>query len=170
MGAPAKERSRLARWLKRGVIVAVVVFVAIQFVPYGWWHENPPVVQEAPWPSSGAADIARTSCYSCHSNETDWPAYSYVAPMSWLVRRDVEAGRDELNFSRWDEDDGEADDAAEAVADGSMPPDRYTLVHPDARLTEDEEQLLIAALEAMDAERGNGDDDNSGPGGGGDDD
>jgi hypothetical protein len=87
-----------------------------------------------------------------------------VAPFSWLVTRDVEQGRDELNFSTWDSDDGEADDAAEAVADGSMPPRRYVLVHPDAALSEQERQVLVAALEAMDRARGG--DDRSGPGGG----
>jgi Haem-binding domain len=63
------------------------------------------------------------------------------------------AGRDELNFSTWDSDDGGADDAAEAVADGSMPPRRYVLVHPDAALSEEERQVLVAALEAMDRQR-----------------
>ena len=60
---------------------------------HGWPHPNPPVVEDAPWPDAESAAIARASCYSCHSNETDWPAYSYVAPFSWLVRRDVDAGR-----------------------------------------------------------------------------
>ena len=59
-------------------------------------------------------------------------AYSYVAPMSWLVRSDVEDGRDELNFSDWDEDGDEADDAVEMVAAGSMPPGQYTLIHRGA--------------------------------------
>jgi Haem-binding domain len=76
-----------------------------------------------------------------------------VAPFSWLLTRDVDQGRDELNFSTWDEDDGEADDAAEAVADGSMPPRRYVLVDPDAALSEEERQVLVAALEAMDRQR-----------------
>ena len=58
---------------------------------------------DAPWPDAESAALARDACYSCHSNETDWPLYSYVAPMSWLVRADVESGRDELNFSDWDE-------------------------------------------------------------------
>jgi hypothetical protein len=93
------------------------------------------------------------------------PPQSFVAPFSWLVTRDVEQGRDELNFSTWDDDDGEADDAAEAVADGSMPPRRYVLVHPDAALSEEERQVLVAALEAMDRARGGGGD-RSGPGGG----
>jgi hypothetical protein len=64
--------------------------------------------------------------------------------------RDVEQGRDELTFSTWDEDDGEDDDAAEAVAEGSMPPRRYVLVPPDAALDEAERQVLVDALEAMD--------------------
>ena len=94
-------------------------------------------------------------------------APSYVTPFSWLVTRDVEQGRGELNFSTWDEDDGGADDAADAVAEGSMPPRRYVLVHPDAALGEAERQVLVDALEAMDQARGGGDGDNSGPGGGG---
>ena len=146
--------------------------MAIQFVPYGWHHSNPPVVQDAPWPNAESESIARESCYSCHSNETDWPFYSYVAPMSWLVRRDVERGRDELNFSRWDRDSGEADDAADAVRNGEMPLSQYTLIHRGAELTDDEVTVLIAALEAMDDEGNGGGDDNSGPDGGdgGDDD
>jgi hypothetical protein len=87
-----------------------------------------------------------------------------VAPFSWLLTRDVEQGRDKLNFSTWDEDDGEADDAADAVADGSMPPRRYVLVHPDAALSGAERQVLVDALEAMDRARGGGG--RSGPGGG----
>ena len=95
------------------------------------------------------------------------PPQSFVAPFFWLLTRDVEQGRAELNFSTWDEDDGEADGAAEAVAEGSMPPRRYLLVHPDAALSDAERQVLVDALEAIDrARRG----DRSGPGGGGDED
>ena len=140
----------MTRWLRRAAIGGAVGFAAIQFVPYGWWHSNPPVAADAPWPSAQAERIARSSCYACHSNETDWPLYSYVAPMSWLVRRDVEEGRHELNFSRWDDDENEADDdAAETVIDGSMPPRRYTLAHPGASLSEEEKRILIEALQAM---------------------
>jgi hypothetical protein len=137
---------RVARW-PLGVVA--VAFVAVQFVPYGWWHENPRVVQDAPWPSDESRRIARESCYSCHSNETDWPLYSYVAPMSWLVRSDVEEGRDELNFSDWGEFADEADDAVEVVLSGEMPPGRYTMIHRDATLGEDEADALIEALLQM---------------------
>jgi hypothetical protein len=98
-----------------------------------------------------------------------WPPQSHVAPFSWLLTRDVEQGRAELNFSTWDSDDGEADDGAEAVAEGSMPPRRYLLAHPDANLSDAERQVLVDALEAMDRARrggGGGGGDRSGPGGG----
>jgi hypothetical protein len=99
-----------------------------------------------------------------------WPLQSWVAPFSWMTARDVEQGRDKLNFSTWDQDDGEADDAADAVADATMPPRRYVLAHPDAALSDAERQILVDALEAMDRARGGGDsdggEDRSGPGGG----
>jgi len=121
----------------------------IQLVPYGWHKTNPEVTAEAPWPDAEAEAIARESCYSCHSNETDWPAYSHVAPMSWLVRRDVDRGRAALNFSEWGEG-SEPDDAADEVEDGTMPPSQYTVVHRGAALSEEEAQVLVAALEQMD--------------------
>lgn len=123
------------------------LFVLLQLVPYGWQHSNPPVVADAPWPDAASAQIARTSCYACHSNETDWPIYSYVAPMSWLVRADVDDGRHELNFSDWD--DGDADDAIEAILDGEMPLGRYTMIHRDAALTGAERDALVGALRRM---------------------
>jgi hypothetical protein len=138
------------------------VFLALQAVPYGWHHPNPPVGAEPPWPSDRSRQLAETSCSACHSNETDWPPYAYVAPMSWLVRKDVEDGRHELNFSQWDER-GDAGDAADAVADGSMPPGRYTLMRPSARLSDAERSELAAAFDAMDQ----ADDGDEGPAGGG---
>lgn len=140
------ERRRLWRVVRWPLLVTGVVFVAIQFAPYGWGHPNPPVRADAPWPSEESERIARESCYGCHSNETDWPAYSYVAPMSWLVRSDVERGRDELNFSDWADDADDADDAVEVVLEGSMPPDRYTMIHRGARLSEAEVDQLVQAL------------------------
>lgn len=135
----------------RVVAVAVlVVLLALQLVPFGREHTNPPVTVSASWPSERASRIAQRSCAACHANTTRWPWYSHVAPASWLVTIDVEEGRDELNFSTWDRDRGEADDAVEAIQDGSMPPLRYVLMHPDARLSDEERQLLIEALQVMD--------------------
>lgn len=140
----------LTRRLRPVLGVLTVAFVAMQFVPYGWTHSNPPVVDPLQWPSTESERLARYSCYDCHSNETDWPAYSYVAPMSWLVRNDVESGRSELNFSNWDDFDSEADDAADAIVDGSMPPANYVRLHPGAALNSLEKRLLVDALARVD--------------------
>ena len=150
-----------AKWLRVTLAGLGVVFLVVQVVPYGWWHSNPPVVDDAPWPSAESARLARAACYDCHSNETNWPVYSYVAPMSWLVRNDVEEGRDELNFSTWS-DDPDADDAAEAVAERSMPPTQYTWLHPDARLSAEERAILVDALTSM--AEGGGEDEGGGGG------
>ena len=151
------NRSSAWRAVRGAGLGGLVLFAAIQLVPYGWRRPNPPVTQDAPWPDGEAERIARSACYDCHSNETDWPVYSYVAPMSWLVRRDVESGREKLNFSEWDRDDGDADKAIETVVEGSMPPGQYTLIHRDARLTDAEADRLVAALEVLEGQRGGGD-------------
>jgi hypothetical protein len=159
------------RLLARAGLGLLAVAVLVQLVPYGRDHANPAVTQDAPWPDGRARELATAACYDCHSNQTRWPVQSWVAPFSWLLTRDVEQGRAALNFSTWDEDEGEADDAAEVVADGEMPPRRYLLVHPDAALADAERQVLIQALEAMDRGGGNsgpGGGDRRGPGGGGD--
>jgi len=159
-------RIRRGRLLVRAGLGLLAVAVLVQLVPYGRDHTNPPVTRDAPWPDGRARELATAACYDCHSNQTRWPPQSHLAPFSWLLTRDVEQGRDELNFSTWDSDDGEADDAADAVAEASMPPRRYVLVHPDAALSQAERQVLVDALEAMDRARGGGD--RGGPGGGGD--
>jgi Haem-binding domain len=143
------------RTRRRGILVRaglglLAVAVLLQLVPYGRDHTNPPVTRDAPWPDGRARELATAACYDCHSNQTRWPPQSFVAPFSWLLARDVSQGRGALNFSTWDDDDGEADDAADAVADAEMPPRRYLFVHPDAALNEAERQVVVEALEAMD--------------------
>lgn len=147
-----ESNRRLRRWINRTIGVGLIFFIAIQFVPYGWTKTNPAVNDPTPWPTQSAENIARSACYACHSNETEWPLYSYVAPFSWLVRRDVERGRDELNFSNWDDHDSEADDAIEEIEDDNMPPSQYRWIHRDAQLSDDEIDELIGALEQLDDE------------------
>jgi hypothetical protein len=159
-------RRRRRRILVRAGLGLLAVGVLLQLVPYGRDHTNPPVTRDAPWPDGRAPELATAACYDCHSNQTRWPPQSFVAPFSWLLARDVAQGRDELNFSTWDEDGNDAGDAADAVAEGSMPPRRYLLAHPGAALSDAERQVLVEALEAMDRDRGGADEDRSGPGGG----
>jgi len=152
-GPDGPQPSRSATLKRRSFIVgggSLVLFALLQLVPYGWTKTNPPVTSPAPWPSPQAEAIARESCADCHSNETNWPTYSYVAPMSWLVRRDVERGRDHMNFSEWDEDAADAaEDAEEEIVEGRMPPANYRRIHRSAQLTDEEALILVEALEQM---------------------
>jgi hypothetical protein len=104
--------------------------------------------QEPNWDSPGTRALAGWACYDCHSNGTQWPWYSNVAPLSWVLQYDVVDGRRELNYSRWDQLQREAGDSAKEVQDGDMPPAFYPLAHPAARLSAAERDALIRGLQA----------------------
>lgn len=124
---------------------ALLAAVAIQFIPYGHSHTNPKVTGEPPWDSAETRDLFHRACYDCHSNETVWPWYSHVAPVSWMVVNDVEAGRSHLNFSTWNQGPQQrAKDVAQQVLQDNMPPRQYLPMHPAANLTDAERQALAA--------------------------
>ena len=133
-------------WARAGLVV-VLAFVAIQFVPYGRDHVNPPVAAEPSWDSLETRALARQACFDCHSNETEWPAYSTVAPVSWLIQHDVSEGRAVLNFSEWQRPQDEAKEAAEEVLEGEMPLRMYQLMHAHARLSAADRERLARGLE-----------------------
>jgi hypothetical protein len=135
---------RILRWFGLTLVVAMA---AIQLVPYGRDHVNPPVRQEPRWDRPETRALAARACFDCHSNETVWPWYSHVAPVSWLTQRDVDEGRRKLNYSEWDLGQREAHESAKTVRSGEMPPWFYVLPRPHARLTAAERTALIAGLE-----------------------
>ena len=140
MGATAPRR-RFGRWL---VIGTLVVLAAAQLVPVD--RRNPEVRSDIDAPADVEA-ILRRSCYDCHSNETRWPWYSQVAPVSWLVARDVAEGRSHLNFSEWPVADFEArelelHEIEDEIVKGKMPLKIYLVMHRDARLTEQDRSVL----------------------------
>jgi hypothetical protein len=127
-------------------LVGVLGLLLIQLVPYGRDHTNPAVVAEPPWDSPATRATAVIACFDCHSNQTVWPWYSNIAPMSWLVQRDVDEGRKHMNFSTWTA--GQGFEAAEMVSSGQMPPFQYLLAHPEARLSEADKAAFIKGLTA----------------------
>ena len=133
-----------------GIILLIVLglFILSQLVPYGRNHNNPPVVAEPQWDSPQTRALAVRACFDCHSNDTNWPWYSNIAPISWLTQRDVDEGRQRLNFSEWGQRDHETDDIFRMINNGEMPPSQYRLMHPKARLNESEKQQLIQGLQA----------------------
>jgi mono/diheme cytochrome c family protein len=134
--------SRILLWLAGGLVV-------IQFVPYGRSHTNPPVVLEPAWDSPATRALAQRACFDCHSNETKWPGYASVAPMSWLIQNDVDNGRRHMNFSEWQLPQEHADDAAEQIREKEMPLGHYLWLHPEAKLTDAEREQLAASLSKM---------------------
>jgi mono/diheme cytochrome c family protein len=134
------------KWWSRGALGLLAVFLAIQLVPYGRDHTNPPVTGEPAWDAPETRMLAKQACFDCHSNETEWPGYASVAPVSWLVQHDVDEGRAVLNFSEWSSPQKEADDASEEVLDGEMPPAVYTLIHAHARLDAADRDRLAQGL------------------------
>jgi mono/diheme cytochrome c family protein len=139
----------MVRRLALGLVLLFgFLFVAIQLVPYGRAHENPAAVQEPAWDSPRTRELAVRACFDCHSNETAWPWYSNVAPASWFVQDHVEEGRNKLNFSRWDQPQREAREAARQVQEGEMPPAYYTPLHGSAQLSASERDELIRGLQA----------------------
>jgi hypothetical protein len=134
---------------RRFVIALVALFLGIQVAPYGHDHQNPQVTSEPRWNSEETRDLAKRACFGCHSNETTWPWYSHIAPVSWLVQRDVQGGRRHLNFSEWDRVQSHAKDAAEQIKKGEMPPWFFLPLHAEARLNDAEKDRLIGGLTEM---------------------
>ena len=145
-------------FVPRAALSVVGALLLIQLVPYGRAHDNPPVISEPVWDSAETRTLAVAACYDCHSNETRWPLYTGVAPASWITQRHVDEGREKLNFSDWSQP-READEAAETVRDGEMPPRDYLLIHPEARLDEAQKRILIAGLAATTGSDGEEEDD-----------
>ena len=138
---PAPKKMR--RW---ALAAFAVVLVAIQVIPYGRRHTNPPVTAAVAWNSSTTESLVRGACFDCHSNETRWPWYSHVAPASWLVQSDVDEGRTKLDFSEGNLK--EIDEVEEVVPEGEMPPWFYRLAHRKARLSAEQKQTLVQGLRA----------------------
>lgn len=141
-----KKPLRYALWTVAGVLVVAQFFgpertnpVSDPRLAFQAQMEVPTAVQE----------IVSRSCRDCHTNETRWPWYSYVAPVSWLVIHDVNHGRSHLNFSEWGRlqpDDAEdlLEEICEVAEKGEMPLRSYLLMHPEARLSSADVQALCS--------------------------
>ncbi len=148
------HQTRLKRYfvtsLKLAAVALAALFTAVQFVRPA--RTNPPVapgrsIESHVRMTPEVAGLLERSCDDCHSNRTDWPWYSNVAPASWFVVEHVDDGRRHLNFSDWARyDEDEAGEMLEQVCieakKGAMPLDSYTLLHRDARLSASDVQTL----------------------------
>jgi hypothetical protein len=139
--------------LKAGAGVLAAALIVAQFIQPE--RTNPPVDPSASFeavakpPREVATAIGR-ACRDCHSNETSWPWYSRVAPVSWLVASDVKEGRAKLNFSQWNIYGQEMTriklgEICEEVKKGDMPPVYYLPMHPQSKVTQAEVSAICRA-------------------------
>lgn len=135
----------MKKLLPKVLIGLVVVFVGLQLVRPD--TVNPPVTGEIQT-SAEVKALLKRACYDCHSNETKWPWYTNVAPVSWLVAHDVDEGRHELNFSEWSSYEPKRqahklEETEEMIEKGEMPLGIYVVMHAEAKLSEAEKKTLI---------------------------
>ena len=138
-----KQFGRVVKWI---AVAFCVAFIAIQFIPVS--RTNPPMQSDFR-ASAEVVSVLRRACYDCHSNETTWPWYSHVAPLSWIIAHDVSEGRAALNFSAWNQlsPEKQAKGMKESwaeVAEGEMPTWYYVALHPEARLSANDKSVLRA--------------------------
>ena len=144
---------KLLHGLTMTVAFLVGLTAVIQLVPYGRAHGNPPVMQEPAWDQPRTRELAKRACFDCHSNETEWPWYSHLAPVSWALQRDVDAGRAVLNFSEWTRPYELSSEAGGEVLRRDMPPRSYRMMHGMSNLTQEEKVELARGLHATFGQR-----------------
>ena len=153
----------MSRRLKQAAIVLVVVFAAAQLVRPG--RANPPTdanraIQAHMPTGSGLVAVLDRSCRDCHSNNTVWPWYTQVAPVSWLMARGVAEGRKAVNFSEWAGYPPAAQGtllsaSCDAASSGKMP-GPYALLRPETRLSAQDVETICAAARQADTRAAGG--------------
>ena len=153
----------MKKWLKRGLVTGLILFVAMQLVPVNRTQPAVDAAKKLPAPPEVEA-ILRASCYDCHSNETQWPWYAQVAPVSWWIANHVNDGRRRLNLSEWanlhpkagrDVEMGSGriltqaqfqvkilGDMETAIMEGQMPLPSYLIIHTGARISPAQFKIL----------------------------
>ena len=148
----------MSRRLKQAAVVVVVLFAAAQLIRPR--RVNPPTdinrtIQAHVGASSGLAAVLDRSCGDCHSNQTFWPWYTRIAPVSWLMVYGVNEGRKAVNFSEWSGYTAERQRqllvaSCQDASAGKMP-GVYTLIHPETRLSAQDIETICAATRKAEA-------------------
>ncbi|MBK8020255.1 MAG: heme-binding domain-containing protein [Chloroflexi bacterium] len=128
------------------VLVGFIALQGVRFIIPDFQLDNPPVTRTIDWDSPETEALWRRACADCHSNETVYPWYAYIAPMGWLVAHDTHEGREELNIS--EDSRIRSGELVEVIQKGEMPLPIYLPLHPEARLTDAEKAALIEGIRA----------------------
>lgn len=142
---------------KRIGISVLVLFIGIQFITID--KLNPPVDESLNFFSTASfspkgMELVKSACYDCHSNESKYPWYSNVAPVSFILQNHIKEGREELNFSTYQsynakKKDHKLEEISEALREGWMPLDNYVWMHSEAKLTASQREMLAQEFDAI---------------------
>lgn len=143
--------------VKKVIFWSLVAFTMIQFIPVD--KTNKPVDAKVNFAETRKAPekvrtLLKGACYDCHSNETAYPKYAYIAPISWSIKSHINEGREHLNFSVWetynkDLKESMLNKSIQTIQTKTMPMPGYIVYHKEANLTEAERSLLIHYFEEM---------------------
>ena len=144
-------------WIKKIMIIVLIAFVGIQFIPTE--RNQSDVIPDTDFikiydvPENFKA-ILETSCYDCHSNNTDYPWYNKIQPITWLLEDHIAEGKEELNFSKFDEfskrrKKNKLKSIISQIKDDNMPIASYTFIHRDAILSDTEKTVFLAWLKQL---------------------
>ncbi len=143
--------------IKKIIFWSLVGFALIQFIPVD--RENKPVDHAANFTDihktpEKIGSLLKSACYDCHSNETVYPKYAYIAPVSWSVKSHINEGREHLNFSVWatynkDLKANMLKNSIQSLQNKTMPMPGYIVYHDEANLSEAERTLLINYFEEI---------------------
>lgn len=147
----------MKKHIKKIVFGLIILFIAIQFVPVSY-NQSDTVLDSDFIKTYKVPDqiqsILKTSCYDCHSNNTHYPWYSKIQPGGWFMEGHIKDGKKELNFSEFGDYSGRRKKSKlkaiiNQIKDDEMPLWSYTLIHRDAKLSEEDKQLLTDWLSRL---------------------
>jgi hypothetical protein len=130
--------------VKKILVVVLSLFILVQF--FGPDKTNPPVTADL-IAEVNVKTILKTSCYDCHSNQTNYPWYSHIVPISYFLMNHVNEGREHLNFSDWGNLDSlkkekKLAEIWEEVEEDHMPLSSYLKLHPEAELSKSQKETI----------------------------
>lgn len=139
------------KWGKKIVFLVLVSLVGIQFFPTK--RNQNTAILTADFTKTfdipkDIQSILKTSCYDCHSNNTNYPWYNKTQPISWFIEHHIEKGKDELNFSEFGmyskrKQKNKLKAIVNQIKDGEMPLSSYTFIHSNAKLTKQQKKEII---------------------------
>lgn len=140
------------QWIRYTLIALLVALAVMQFFPID--KTNPPVDPEKDYitmtnPPAQMANLIKAACYDCHSDEVKYPWYTNVAPLSYWIKGHIDNGRKKLNFSVWGDykaskQEHKLEECVEFVEETKMPLASYNIMHPEARMSDEERADMVA--------------------------